>query len=94
MRQDCLPRLLFRKSRIKRNRRRLEVEPPDKRARFGRPMLAIHAGILPFNGERAVIADAIKRPDDLFEIDASPPERAEIPETILVTEVQMAAEDA
>src|SRR5690606_18612904 len=57
-------------------------------------MFAVHADVFPFDRERAVVADLVKRADDLLEIDAAATWRAEVPAAARVAEVEVAGQDA
>ena len=57
-------------------------------------MEAVHAGILPFDGERARVVDVVEGDDDPFEVDVAMARRAEVPVAARVGELGVAAEDA
>ena len=62
-----IARLLF-KGRIKRTGGGLEVVAFDCGTGFARPVLPVHAAVLPFDGERSVILNVIERTDDFFKL--------------------------
>src|SRR5262245_55828761 len=74
--------------------RRFEVDPFHEGARLGSAGLAVHAAVLPLDGERAGIADVVEGADDLFKLNAAAAEGAEVPEAARVAKVEMAAEHA
>ena len=48
-----------------------EIEFFHKRGRLGGAMNAIHADVLPFDGERAVVSDVVEGDDDILEADVA-----------------------
>ena len=71
-----------------------EVEGLDELAGFGGAELAVHGGVFPFDGERALVADDVQRADDLLEVDAAAAQAAEIPAASRRAEVQVRGQDA
>src|SRR5688572_12318937 len=57
-------------------------------------MFAVHADVLPLHRERALVVHVVQRDNDLLEIDVTPTDRAEIPETARIAEVRVTAKDA
>ena len=57
-------------------------------------MLAIHTTVLPLDGQRALVVDAVQGADDFFEVYVAPAQRAKVPVAPTVSEVQMAAKHA
>jgi hypothetical protein len=55
---------------------------------------AVHAHVLPLDGERALVADVVERDDDLLEVDVAAADAAEVPVAARVAEVGVAAEHA
>ena len=55
-------------------------------------MLAVHAAVLPLDGEGALVTDLVEGADDLLEIDAPAAEGPEIPVAVGMSEVDVAAE--
>src|SRR5713226_8448137 len=58
---------------------RLEIKAFDKLAGFLGAVVALHAGILPFDGEGALVANHIQATHDRLPVDAAMPGRAKIP---------------
>src|SRR5207253_10286157 len=58
---------------------RFEIEALDELAGVLGAKVAVHAAVLPFDGERAIVADLVERADDGFPVDAAVARRAEIP---------------
>src|SRR5215204_3060184 len=79
---------------VKGGGRRLEVDPPHEGRRLPGPVHPVHAGVLPLHGERAVVADAVQRPDDLLEVHPAPAHRAEVPAAAVVAEGEVRRQDA
>src|SRR5258708_2085539 len=61
-----------------------------ERAGLRGAVLAVHAAVFPFDGERALIVDVIERPDDLLEVDGAVPQGSEIPVPFGIAKVGMA----
>ena len=70
-----------------------EVRSPDEGEGVLGAVLAIHPGVLPFDRERSVVADAIERPEERFEVHVTVAGRHKVPTAGLVPEVQVRAED-
>src|SRR5580765_983708 len=83
-----------RECRVERHVARREVRRLDVRARLTSAELAVHADVLPLDGQRPVVPHAIERADHFLELDLPAPDRAELPVSIGVAEVEMTAEDA
>jgi len=66
----------------------------DEGAGFAGAKFAVHAAVFPFDGEGALVADAVQLADDLFEVDAAAAGAAEIPPATIVAEVEVAGENA
>src|SRR4029077_6681569 len=79
--------------RVERDLRRREIGPPHVAQRVGRAPFAVHARVLPFNRERALVTDAVQRPDEGLEVDVSVPRRYERPAALDLSEVDVGAED-
>src|SRR4028118_1424709 len=75
-------------------RRRLEVHAPNEGGRLPRSVHPVHAGILPLNGERTVIADAVEDSDHRLEVHAPARDRTEVPTSAVVAEGEVRGEDA
>src|SRR2546421_12744945 len=58
---------------------RREVGAPDELQRLARAPLAIHSRVLPFDRQRAVVADPIERPDHRVEVDVAVAGGDEVP---------------
>src|ERR1044071_16214 len=71
-----------------------EVFLLDEGGGFAGAEFAVHAAVFPFDGERALVADAVELADDFFEVDASAAGAAEIPAAAVVAEVEVAGENA
>src|SRR5439155_7113063 len=71
----------------------LEVERLDEAGGFAGAGLAVHAAVFPLHGERALVAPAVERSDDLLEVDSAAPRRAEIPSPPRVPEVEVRGDD-
>src|SRR5208283_3154438 len=71
-----------------------EIEFLDERAGFGGPVFSVHPAVLPFDRERAGVADVVQSDDDLLEVDVAVAERAEIPVPARVGEVRVTAKHA
>src|SRR5690606_39993647 len=61
---------------------------------FSRPVLAVHPRILPLDGQRPRVPDAVQRTYHPLEVDLAAAGRAEIPPAAAVAEIEMPAEDA
>src|SRR5438477_1865903 len=86
--------LPFFKCRVERAAAGGEVLLLDEGAGFAGAELTVHAAVFPFDGERALIADAVELADDLFEVNASAAGAAEIPPAARVAEIEVTGEDA
>jgi len=73
---------------------RREVDAFAVGAAFSGAEFAIHAAVFPFDAERAGVADVVQGADDFFEVDIAATDGLEVPETVGLVEVDMAAEDA
>src|SRR5438876_318669 len=51
--------------------RRREVGPADERERVLRPVLAVHAAVLPLDRERPLVADPVQRAEERLEVDVA-----------------------
>src|SRR5690606_30398978 len=71
-----------------------EVELADEGGGLGGAVHAVHADVLPLDGERAAVADVVEGDDDVLELHVAVAEGAEIPVAAGVAEVGVAAEDA
>ena len=71
-----------------------EVDLADERAGVLRAVFTVHAAVFPFDGERALVADAVQFADDLLEIDTAVARAAEVPAAVRLAEVDMAGKDA
>src|SRR5438552_11018932 len=80
--------------RVKRDRRRFEIDLPDKLARLLRSVFAVHAGVFPFDRQRALVPDIVEGDDDFFEVNIAVAEGAEVPVSARISEGRMPAEDA
>src|SRR5687768_11703715 len=76
------------------NRRRLEVQPPDKGGRLPRAVHPVHAGILPLYRKRTVVTDAIEGSDHRLEVHAPASDRSEVPAPAVVAEGEVRGKDA
>ena len=88
---DCRTGLLHRG--VERDLRRREVRLADERERVGRAPVAVHAAVLPFDRERALVADPVQSAEELLEIDVAVAGGDEVPPTRLFAEVQVRPED-
>src|SRR5262249_36565540 len=79
---------------VERGPTRNVLQPPDESARLCGAVFAIHAAILPFHRQRAVVIHAFEGSHDGFEIDPAAPQRAEVPVSIRMAKGEVAAEDA
>ena len=61
---------------------------------LGSAKFAVHAAVFPFHTQRPGIPNVIQRPDDLFKVDIAAADRLEVPETVGLVEIDMAAKDA
>lgn len=88
-------RLLFLiERRVERSVAWLEVGALDEGGGFRCAVNPVHAGVFPFVGQGAVVADVVEGADDLLEVDATVTQGAEVPVALVVAEVEVAAEDA
>src|SRR3954471_1596915 len=71
-----------------------EVFLLDEGASFAGAEFAVHAAVFPFDGERALVADAVQLADDFLEVDAAAAGATEIPAAAMIAEIEMAGEDA
>ena len=58
-----------------------------------RAPLAVHAGVLPLDGERPVVADAVQDAEERLEVDVAVAGRDEGPAAVGLAEVDVRAED-
>src|SRR5256885_3146215 len=79
---------LLLKRRIERHAAGLKVQPLHKRARFLRPVLAIHPGVFPLDAQRPLVPHAIESPNERLPPDVSPPDTPEVPPPPRITEGQ------
>src|SRR5579875_1872007 len=77
---------------VERRLRRGKVDSPREGERVGRPPLAVHAGVLPLDGERAGVSGSVERADDLLEVDVAVARGDEVPTPVRMSEVQVRAE--
>src|SRR5690606_7063413 len=70
----------------------VEGEPADVLEGFGRPDEAVHAGVLPFDGDGAGVSDGVEHPKRLLPWDVTVPGRHEVPAATRVGPWQVAAE--
>ena len=56
-------------------------------------MHSIHADILPFNGERTLVADIVERYNDVLELDVTVTDGSKIPVASVVAKVGVTAKD-
>src|ERR1700690_4600947 len=66
---------------------RSEVAPPHESERILRAPLAVHAGVLPLDRERARVTDPVQRPDQRLEVDVAVPRGDEVPAALDLAEV-------
>src|SRR5262249_33835436 len=64
--------------------RRLEVEPFDEFAGLLGAVVAVHAAVLPFYGQRPLVAGLVQRPDEALPVHAAVARRTELPATARV----------
>ncbi len=57
-------------------------------------MFAIHAAVLPLDGQRAAVLHVVQRSDDLLEPHAAASQTAEVPTTTGIAERQVAGQNA
>ena len=57
-------------------------------------MIALHAGIFPFDGQRAIVMNSVQSANDFLEVDAAAANRAEFPTAARIAEFQMRTENA
>ncbi len=86
--------LLFSESFVKYPPGDREIEVAHEFAGLDSPELAIHSGIFPLHGERALITDRIEFADNILEIDLPPSETAEIPAPARLVEIEVAGQNA
>src|SRR6478736_5722133 len=79
--------------RVEGDIRRREVGAAHERERVLCPPLAVHAGVLPLDRERPLVADPVERPEERLEVDVAVPGRDEVPAALRLAEVEMTAED-
>ena len=72
----------------------LEVDLLDKFTGFAGSVFTVHGTIFPFNRKRTLITDGIQRPNNLFEVDATSTQTAEVPVTARIAERHMPAKYA
>ena len=82
------------KLRVEGDGRGLEVDLLYEGRGFGGAVLSIHPAVLPFNRQRALVADVIEGDDDLLEVDVAAAGGAEVPIAARVGEGGVPAEDA
>ena len=58
-----------------------------------RAPVAVHAAVLPFDRERALVADPVQRAEEVLEVDVAVAGRDEVPAARLLAEVQVRGED-
>src|SRR5690606_14602887 len=78
--------------RVERRGRWREVERAAERRRLGGAVDAVHAHVLPLDGERSLVADVVEGDDDLLEVDVAAAHAAEVPVAARVAECLLAAE--
>src|SRR5436190_16674108 len=71
--------LLAREGGVERRATRGEIQATHESNSLGGTVHAIHAGVLPLDGQRAAIADVVERGDHVLELHVAPPKGAEVP---------------
>src|SRR5829696_7524194 len=90
---DSLMSGLLRERGVEGDLRRREVRAPHERERVRRAPVAVHAGVLPLDRERAAVADSVERAEHLLEVHVAVAGRDEVPAATLLAEVEVAAAD-
>ena len=70
-----------------------EVGPADEASGVRRAPVAVHAGVLPLDRERALVADPVERAEELLEVDVAVAGRDEVPAARVIAEAEVRAED-
>src|SRR3954469_14642721 len=84
---------LLRERGVEGDRGRREVRPAHERKRVRRAPVAVHAGVLPLDRKRALVADPVERADHRLEVDVAVARGDEVPPAAGLPEVEVAAED-
>src|SRR5688572_24142735 len=71
-----------------------EIEFAQERRGLRGAVDAVHADVLPFNGEWSAVANVVQCDNDFFEVDVSAADRAEIPLTAGIAERGVSTENA
>ena len=80
--------------RVESRLRGVEVEPAKVRHGLGGARQPVHARVLPFDRDRAAVADAVQHPEHAFPVDVSAPRRDEVPAAAGVAPGEVRAEAA
>ncbi len=75
--------------RIELDLRRREVDVSHELAGLFGTMFAVHPGVFPFDGEWAIVPNAIQGADDFLEINAAMAETTEVPAAPGLAEIKM-----
>ena len=70
-----------------------EIGRAHERQRVRGAPVAVHAGVLPLDRERALVADPVQRAEQVLEVDVAVAGGDEVPAARLLAEVQVPAED-
>src|SRR5512138_1630235 len=66
----------------------------DHLQRFGGAPLTVHAAIFPFDGQRAIVAEAVQGSDQAIPLHITMSWRNKVPPAAMIAKVKMAAQDA
>src|SRR5919202_3992685 len=88
-RSDIFPPLGLLKCRVEGALRGREVKALDEGSGLRGAVRAVHAAVFPLDRERPVVADAVQRAHDLFEVHAAAARRAEVPAAPGIAEVEV-----
>ena len=80
--------------RVESRLRGVEVEPAKVRHGLGGARQPVHASVLPFDRDRATVADAVQHPEHAFPVDVPAPRRDEVPAAAGVAPGEVRAEAA
>src|SRR5689334_19883359 len=78
---------------VERHRGGGEVGRAHERERVRGAPVAVHAGVLPLDRERALVADPVQGTEEVLEVDVAVTGGDEVPAARVLAEVQVAAED-
>ena len=87
-----MPALFF-KCRVESSTAGREIDLPAELSGFCGAEFAIHARVLPLDGQRTFVTNIVKGSNDLLEIHGTTPRTPEIPTTPCIAKIEVARQD-